>query len=159
MWLYFRFSLSLRDVEELLAERGVMVTYEQSGPGARSSPVLTPRDYVGAVHASVTNGIWTSWCSIGVTKSRPKLSCGGCFPTRSIAATRGSTIERRTHTSRLGNENERCGGSSRLSKRSGFSSRSVPSVITSAPVAIATLRRLDDNSWRNGAVHGERWSA
>jgi putative transposase len=28
VWLYFRFHLSLRDVEELLAERGVWVTYE-----------------------------------------------------------------------------------------------------------------------------------
>ena len=27
-WLYFRFSLSYRDVEELLAERGIIVTYE-----------------------------------------------------------------------------------------------------------------------------------
>jgi putative transposase len=28
VWLYFRFALSYRDVEELLAERGVAVTYE-----------------------------------------------------------------------------------------------------------------------------------
>jgi putative transposase len=28
VWLYFRFNLSYRDVEELLAERGVLVTYE-----------------------------------------------------------------------------------------------------------------------------------
>jgi hypothetical protein len=28
VWLYFRFTLSLRDVEELLAARGVDVTYE-----------------------------------------------------------------------------------------------------------------------------------
>ncbi len=28
VWLYYRFSLSLRGVEELLAERGVSVTYE-----------------------------------------------------------------------------------------------------------------------------------
>ncbi len=28
VWLYYRFSLSYRDVEELLAERGVIVTYE-----------------------------------------------------------------------------------------------------------------------------------
>jgi putative transposase len=28
VWLYFRFGLSYRDVEELLAERGVIVTYE-----------------------------------------------------------------------------------------------------------------------------------
>src|SRR6266513_2297790 len=28
VWLYFRFSLSFRDVEELLAQRGIFVTYE-----------------------------------------------------------------------------------------------------------------------------------
>ncbi len=28
MWLYFRFLLSYRDVEELLAERGIAVSYE-----------------------------------------------------------------------------------------------------------------------------------
>ena len=28
VWLYFRFSLSYRDVEELLAERGIIVSYE-----------------------------------------------------------------------------------------------------------------------------------
>jgi putative transposase len=28
VWLYFRFSLSFRDVEDLLAKRGVIVTYE-----------------------------------------------------------------------------------------------------------------------------------
>ena len=28
VWLYYRFSLSYRDVEELMAERGVSLTYE-----------------------------------------------------------------------------------------------------------------------------------
>jgi transposase-like protein len=28
VWLYFRFHLSFRDVEELLAERGIIVSYE-----------------------------------------------------------------------------------------------------------------------------------
>ncbi len=28
VWLYFRFNLSYRDVEELLAERGIIVSYE-----------------------------------------------------------------------------------------------------------------------------------
>jgi putative transposase len=28
VWLYFRFCLSYRDVEELMAERGVTLTYE-----------------------------------------------------------------------------------------------------------------------------------
>ena len=35
VWLYLRFSLSLRDVEELLAERGVAVTYETLGQWVR----------------------------------------------------------------------------------------------------------------------------
>jgi len=28
VWLYFRFKLSFRDVEELLASRGIVVTYD-----------------------------------------------------------------------------------------------------------------------------------
>ena len=28
VWLYFRFTLSFRDVEELLAERGIELSYE-----------------------------------------------------------------------------------------------------------------------------------
>jgi putative transposase len=28
IWLYYRFSLSYRDIEELMAQRGVKVTYE-----------------------------------------------------------------------------------------------------------------------------------
>ena len=28
VWLYARFTLSFRDVEDLLAERGIMVSYE-----------------------------------------------------------------------------------------------------------------------------------
>ena len=34
VWLYHRFTLSFRDIEELLAERGVIVTYESLGNGA-----------------------------------------------------------------------------------------------------------------------------
>jgi putative transposase len=34
---YFRFQLSLRDIEELLFERGVIVSYETSDDGATSS--------------------------------------------------------------------------------------------------------------------------
>ena len=34
VWLYHVFSLSLRDVELILAERGIMVTHESIGIGA-----------------------------------------------------------------------------------------------------------------------------
>ena len=55
VWLYFRFSLSLRDVEELMAARGVEVSYEtircwtiKFGPAIarnlrRAHPLPSPR--------------------------------------------------------------------------------------------------------------------
>ena len=49
VWLYFRFTLSFRDVEDLLAERGIEVSYEtirQMGDavwfGDCAGPSLTP---------------------------------------------------------------------------------------------------------------------
>ena len=33
IWLYLRFTLSLRDVEDLLAERGINFIYGQAGEG------------------------------------------------------------------------------------------------------------------------------
>ena len=36
IWLYLRFTLSLRDVEDLLAERGIMVSYETVGKSFRA---------------------------------------------------------------------------------------------------------------------------
>ncbi len=43
VWLYFRFSLSYRDVDELLAARGVVVTYEtiRQWSGTRSYNDIT----------------------------------------------------------------------------------------------------------------------
>jgi putative transposase len=38
VWLYHRFGLSLRDVQELMAQRGVALTYETiHQPGAAAS--------------------------------------------------------------------------------------------------------------------------
>ncbi len=45
IWLYIRFTLSFRDVEDLLAERGIMVSYETVRPfraDGRSGPAQTP---------------------------------------------------------------------------------------------------------------------
>jgi putative transposase len=33
IWLYLRFTLSYRDVEDLLAERGILVSYERCAAG------------------------------------------------------------------------------------------------------------------------------
>ena len=34
VWLYYRFNLNHRDIEDLLAERGISVSYEQFDFGA-----------------------------------------------------------------------------------------------------------------------------
>ena len=54
VWLYHRFALSLRDVEELMVARGVVVTSRRSGPGVQSSGRTTPPNYVGGDPAPAT---------------------------------------------------------------------------------------------------------
>src|SRR3954454_3775869 len=63
VWLYLRFTLSYRDVEELLAERGLDISYEtirrwvlKFGPGL-------PATCAGCDPGRVTSGTWTRWSS------------------------------------------------------------------------------------------------
>jgi putative transposase len=42
VWLYFRFNLSQRDIEDLLAERGIAASYESIRSGATNSDLNTP---------------------------------------------------------------------------------------------------------------------
>jgi transposase-like protein len=47
VWLYLRFTLSFRDVEDLLAERGIIVSYEtirRRGRGAVAARVKNPSE-------------------------------------------------------------------------------------------------------------------
>jgi hypothetical protein len=41
IWLYVRFTLSFRDVEDLLAERGIVVSYETGAPLRSPQPLFT----------------------------------------------------------------------------------------------------------------------
>ena len=43
VWLYYRFTLSFRDIEDLLAPRGITVTYETVRHGVRHSASPTRR--------------------------------------------------------------------------------------------------------------------
>ena len=59
VWLYFRFPLSFREVEELMLVRGVVVSYETSGAGVPSSGRPTPTSCAGAAPAPATSGTST----------------------------------------------------------------------------------------------------
>jgi len=51
VWLYFRFSLSFREVEELMLARGVVVSYETIRRWCAKFGRPTPTSYVAAAHA------------------------------------------------------------------------------------------------------------
>jgi transposase-like protein len=59
VWLYYRFPLSLRMVEEMLAFRGIEVSHETirqwGSSSARSSPISSGRPKLQTSHGS--------WCS------------------------------------------------------------------------------------------------
>ena len=58
VWLYFRFPLSLRMVEEMLAERGICVTYETVRQWGKKFGERSPIRSASARLLAATNGIW-----------------------------------------------------------------------------------------------------
>jgi transposase-like protein len=57
VWLYYRFSLSYRDVEELMAERGVPCRTKPCGTGVESLARPMQMRYVADVPDLGTNGM------------------------------------------------------------------------------------------------------
>ncbi len=99
VWLYHVFSLSLRDVELILAERGVVVTHESirqwclkfGGDFARKLRRRRPKPgdtwHLDEVFIITSGGRWTStascstsWCRTAGTRPRPGASSGVCWP-------------------------------------------------------------------------------
>src|SRR5262249_42278587 len=103
VWLYFRFCLSFRDVEELLFERGVVVTYEAVRKWCRKfgqqyaiqlrrrrpSPVTSGRwmKCFSPSRASVIisggrwikrGTCWISWCNAAGIRKRQRSSSASC---------------------------------------------------------------------------------
>ena len=58
IWLYVRFTLSFRDVEDLLEERGIMVSYE-TGAGGTILGRRSQRTCANADSSPIRPGIWT----------------------------------------------------------------------------------------------------
>jgi hypothetical protein len=87
IWLYVRFTLSFRDVEDLLAERGIMISYEtvrrwvnHFGPmvavDLRKRPTQTPYDL--APGRSLSEYFGKGVCTRGIPRKRRPVP--GLFP-------------------------------------------------------------------------------
>src|ERR1700730_9276616 len=63
IWLYLRFTLSYRDVEELLADRGLEVSYEMVRRGVLNVGPRIARELSVAGYARATGGTSTRWWS------------------------------------------------------------------------------------------------
>src|SRR5207237_2629210 len=61
IWLYLRFTLSYRDLEELLAERGLEVSYETVRRWVRSSAPDLPAGCDAPAHDRAIVGTSTRW--------------------------------------------------------------------------------------------------
>src|ERR1700693_797317 len=64
VWLYHRFCLSFRDAEDLLAQRGVTVTYETIRQWCRTFGPADARTLRDAGGRWATRGTWTNCSSI-----------------------------------------------------------------------------------------------
>ena len=62
VWLYFRFALSYRNIEEMMAKRGVPVTYETVREWCQKFGSLYALLREGRERASDQRGTWTK-CS------------------------------------------------------------------------------------------------
>ena len=58
IWLYLRFTLSFRDVEDLLAERGIMISYETVRRWVNHFGPMK-RTCANADRSPIRLGIWT----------------------------------------------------------------------------------------------------
>ena len=62
VWLYLRFTLSYRDVEDLLAERGLDVSYETVRRWvSKFGPMYSPKNSAADARAQRRGGISMRW--------------------------------------------------------------------------------------------------
>jgi transposase-like protein len=61
VWLYLRFTLSYRDVEDLLAERGLDVSYETVRRWVLKFGPMFARDFAVDARSQPPGGISTRW--------------------------------------------------------------------------------------------------
>src|SRR5215207_1757402 len=89
IWPYLRFTLSFRDVEELLAERGIEVSYETIRRWVLKFGPLFAESCGGDVLGRARNGISTRWpfrsAASGSGSGEPwtaRARCSTCWSSR-----------------------------------------------------------------------------
>ena len=88
VWLYYRFTTSLRDVEEMLAERGIDVSYETIRCWANKFGRPSPPTSAAPDRVPTASGTSTKWSSASEING---CSCGAL----STAKARSSTCSSR----------------------------------------------------------------
>ena len=58
VWLYYRFNLSIRDVEDLMAQRNISVSYESIDFGSTNSVLNLPGDFGAGTQGSAILTFW-----------------------------------------------------------------------------------------------------
>ena len=74
VWLYYRFPLSLRLVEEMLLERGIVVSYETVRRWGKKFGPEYVTDGAGSGPAPMMFGTWTKFSSLSPARN---IGCGG----------------------------------------------------------------------------------
>src|SRR5208337_185171 len=147
IWLYLRFTLSFRDVEDLLAERGIMVSYEtvrrrvnHFGPIVAATCASVARSRIrllsenrrpGGTPSPPNDWSRTTCDHTALRRASSDLNAGA-------TAGDGKTIERRIHTSRPGGGSARCSASRAPAPRRSFFQPTPPSTTPSTYNAISS---------------------
>jgi hypothetical protein len=158
IWLYLRFTLSLCDVEDLLAERGVAVSYETVRRSVNHFGPMVAADlrkrrlkpyttwHLDEVYLKIDGQMVYLWRAVdaeGEVLDVP-TTCGHTAPqsgslgsNATMNAGDGRTTEQRIRISRRGGGSARCNGSRALAPRRNSCQRTRPSTISSTSNVIS----------------------
>src|ERR1700720_4305829 len=187
IWLYIRFTLSFRDVEDLLAERGIMVSYEtvrrwvnHFGPMVAADlrkrrPKPHTTWHLDEVYLKIDGRMVYLWRAVDaegevldvlVQTRRNKRAALNLMPPQPVilesqnatSVADGATIERKIRISQLDEGRGRCKGSRAWDPRKDFSQPTQPPTTPSTSNAIRHQQERTEPSGPQPCRHGAKSS-